>query len=68
MTTNKIDPPMDEFAMANNSQRTAATVAGIAGLVAFSLVVFGNYVLLEPLLVPRSAVDTARNQAQSIAG
>src|SRR6266487_5051672 len=51
MTTNTID----------NSQRTAARVAGVAGLLAFALVVFGNYVLLEPLLVPRNAVDTARN-------
>jgi hypothetical protein len=61
MTTDKIDPPKDGFAVANNSQRTAAKVAGAAGLVAFALVVFGNYVLLEPLLVPRNAVDTARN-------
>ena len=45
----------------DNSQRTAAKVAGIAGLLAFVLVVFGNYVLLEPLVVPRNAVDTARN-------
>jgi Domain of unknown function (DUF4386) len=44
-----------------NSQRNAAKVAGIAGLLAFLLVVFGNYVLLEPLLVPRNATDTARN-------
>src|SRR6266404_547363 len=51
MTTDKID----------NSQRTGAKVAGIAGLLAFVLVVFGNYVLLGPLLVPRNAVDTARN-------
>jgi hypothetical protein len=42
-------------------QRTAAKVAGIAGLVAFALVVFGNYVLLEPLIVPANAVETARN-------
>ena len=72
MTTDEIDPPKsasrtdssrgeDGFAVANNSQRTAAKVAGAAGLVAFALVVFGNYVLLEPLLVPRNAVDTARN-------
>jgi hypothetical protein len=61
MTTNMIDPPKDGFAVANNSQRTAARVAGVAGLVAFILVVFGNYVLLEPLIVPRNAVDTARN-------
>jgi hypothetical protein len=44
-----------------NSQRTAAKVAGIAGLLAFVLVVFGNYVLLEPLIVARNAADTARN-------
>src|SRR5438034_8157511 len=51
MTISKID----------NSQRRAAKVAGVAGLLAFALVVFGNYVLLEPLVVPRNAVDTARN-------
>ena len=51
MTTDKID----------NSQRTAAKVAGVAGLLAFVLVVFGNYVLLGPLIIPRNAVDTARN-------
>jgi hypothetical protein len=61
MTTNMIDPPKDGFAVANNSQRTAARVAGVSGLVAFILVVFGNYILLEPLLVPRNAADTARN-------
>jgi len=44
-----------------NSQRTAAKVAGIAGILAFALVVFGNYFLLGPLIVPRNAVDTARN-------
>jgi Domain of unknown function (DUF4386) len=45
----------------DDSQRTAAKVAGVAGLLAFVLVVFGNYVLLGPLIVPRNAVDTARN-------
>src|SRR5438309_3050384 len=45
----------------DNSQRTAAKVAGIAGLLAFILVVFGNYVLLNPLIIPRDAVQTARN-------
>jgi hypothetical protein len=44
-----------------SSQRTAAKVAGITGLLAIALVVFGNYVLLGPLIVPRNAVDTARN-------
>jgi len=56
-----IDPAKNGFAVPNNSQRAAAKVAGIAGLLAFVLVVFGNYVLLEPLVVPRNAVDTARN-------
>ena len=45
----------------DSSQRTAAKVAGVAGLLAFGLVVFGNYVLLGPLIVPRNAADTARN-------
>src|SRR5438876_3344577 len=45
----------------DNAQRTAAKIAGVAGLVAFGLVVFGNYVLLDPLVIPRNAVDTARN-------
>jgi len=51
MTTDKID----------NSQRTAAKVASIAGLFTFAIVVFGNFVLLGPLIVPRNAADTARN-------
>src|SRR6266403_1979980 len=51
MTTNTID----------HSQRTAAKVAGVAGLLAFVLVVFGNYALLGPLVIPRNAADTARN-------
>src|SRR5437764_8707331 len=51
MITNKI----------HSSQRAAAKVAGIAGVLAFALVVFGNYVLLGPLIIPRNAVDTARN-------
>src|SRR5215831_6330648 len=51
MTTDNID----------NSQRTAAKVAGIAGVFAFVLVVFGNYVLLGPLVIPRNAADTAHN-------
>src|SRR4029453_10249249 len=61
MATNNIAPPKDGFAVANNSQRVAAKVAGVAGLLAFVLVVFGNYVLLNPLIVPRNATDTARN-------
>jgi len=45
----------------DNSQRTAAKVAGIAGILGFILVVFGNYALLDPLVVPRNAVETAHN-------
>lgn len=45
----------------DNSQRVAAKVAGVAGLLAFLIVVFGNYALLSPLVVPGNAVETARN-------
>jgi Domain of unknown function (DUF4386) len=45
----------------DNSQRTAAKVAGWSYLLSFAIVVFANYVLLNPLIVPRNAVDTARN-------
>jgi hypothetical protein len=45
----------------DNSQRTAAKVAGWSYLLSFAIVVFANYVLLNPLVVPRNAVDTARN-------
>jgi hypothetical protein len=45
----------------DNSQRHAAKIAGWSYLVSFAIVVFANYVLLNPLIVPRNAVDTARN-------
>jgi hypothetical protein len=45
----------------DKSQRTAAKVAGWSYLLSFAIVVFANYVLLNPLIVPRNAVDTARN-------
>ena len=44
-----------------NSQRTAAKVAGLSYLFSFVIVVFANYVLLNPLIVPRNAVNTAHN-------
>jgi hypothetical protein len=47
--------------MINNSQRTAARIAGWSYLASFAVVVFSNYVLLNPLIIPRNAVDTARN-------
>jgi uncharacterized protein DUF4386 len=51
MTTNKID----------NSQRTAAKVAGFSLLFSMVIVVFVNFALLNPLLVPGNAAETARN-------
>lgn len=45
----------------DNSQRRAAKVAGWTYILSFAIVVFANYVLLNPLIVPRNAVDTARN-------
>ena len=51
MTINTID----------NSQRTAAKIAGWSGLLTFAIVVFGNYVLLNPLVVPGNAAATAQN-------
>src|SRR5207302_85995 len=45
----------------DNSQHTAARVAGFSGLFAMAIVVFANYVLLNPLIVPGNAAETARN-------
>ena len=45
----------------DNSQRVAAKVAGVSGLLAVVIVVFGNYALLGPLIVPGNAAETARN-------
>jgi len=45
----------------DNSQRTAAKVAGIALLFSMVIVVFANYGLLNPLLVRGNAAETARN-------
>jgi hypothetical protein len=47
--------------MIDDSQRRAARIAGVTGLLAVVIVVFGNYVLLSPLIVPRDAAETARN-------
>src|SRR5437764_14733964 len=43
------------------AQRTAAKVAGWSGLLTFAIVVFGNYMLLNPLTVPGNAAATAQN-------
>ena len=45
----------------DNSQRTAAKVAGLAGLFTMAIVVFANYGLLNPLIVPGDPAETARN-------
>ena len=45
----------------DNSQRTAAKVAGWSYLFSFAIVIVGNFVLLGPLIIPRNAADTARN-------
>jgi p-aminobenzoyl-glutamate transporter AbgT len=47
--------------MIDKSHRIAARVAGISGLLSFAIVVFGNYVLLGPLIVAGNAGETARN-------
>jgi len=44
-----------------NSQRIAAKIAGVSGLLAFPIVVVGDYALLSPLVVPGNAAETARN-------
>ena len=44
-----------------NAQRTAAKAAGWSGLLTFAIVVLGNYVLLNPLVVPGDAAATAQN-------
>jgi hypothetical protein len=45
----------------DNSQRVAAKVAAVSGLLAVAIVVFGNYTLLGPLIVPGKAAETAQN-------
>src|SRR6266513_2037799 len=45
----------------DNSQRTAAKVAGGTGLLTFAIVIFGNFVLLNPLTVPGNAAATAQD-------
>jgi hypothetical protein len=45
----------------NDSQCRAAKVAGFSGLFAVATVVFANYALLNPLIVPGNAAETARN-------
>ena len=44
-----------------SSQRTAAKVAGVSLLFSTVIVVFANYVLLNPLIVRGNAAETAKN-------
>ena len=44
-----------------SEQQRAAKVAGISALLAMAIVVVGNYVLLNPLIVPGKAAETAQN-------
>jgi hypothetical protein len=46
-----------------NSQRTAAKVAGFSGVFSVAIVIFANYALLNPLIVTGNAAETARNIA-----
>ncbi len=45
----------------DNSHHTAAKIAGWSGILTFAIVVFGNYVLLNPLVVAGNAAATAQN-------
>jgi hypothetical protein len=51
MTTSTID----------QSQRTAAKIAGFSCLFSMAIVVFANYALYNPLIVTGNAAETARN-------
>jgi hypothetical protein len=42
-------------------QQRAAKVAGVSALLAMAIVVVGNYLLLNPLIVPGKAAETAQN-------
>src|SRR5438132_12416389 len=45
----------------DDSQRTAAKIAGFSYLLTIAIVVCANYALLNPLIVPGNAAETARN-------
>ena len=46
---------------AGDSPRAAARLAGISFVLSMVIVVFANYVLLSPLVVPGNASETAHN-------
>lgn len=45
----------------DQSQRTAAKVVAVSSLLTMAIVVVGNYALLNPLIAPGNATETARN-------
>ena len=45
----------------DDSLPTAAKIAGLSCLLTMAIVVFANYGLLNPLIVPGNAAETARN-------
>lgn len=45
----------------NKPQRKVAKVAGLTYLITFALVVFGNFGILDRLLVENSVTETTRN-------
>ena len=45
----------------DESQRTAAKVAGFTCLFVMAVAIFGHYILSAPLMVPGNAAETARN-------
>src|SRR4051794_13058753 len=50
-----------EFSGIDDSQRTAAKVAGLSCLFGMVIVVFANYAIFVRLIVPGNAVRTAQN-------
>ena len=63
MTNDELSGPLipKSNSTIDESQRTAAKVAGFACLFGMAIVVFANYWLLNPLIVPGNAAETARN-------
>ena len=63
MTNDELSGPLipKSNSTIDDSQRTAAKVAGFTCLIGMAIVVFANYWLLNPLIVPGNAAETARN-------
>ena len=63
MTNDELSGPLipKSNSTIDESQRTAAKIAGFACLFGMAIVVFANYWLLNPLIVPGNAAETARN-------